>query len=245
MVELKQAIAAAMNWIRENKFLTGFIAVLVVGVGVLGYLLYSAYGDYSDVSDQYTAQAAKLNQLQSLTPYPDEENLRQIPGGTGEGERRDPGAGRQRWRKWRSRRGRCRPRNFRTGCAPVSPPSRPRPSSWASSCRSISISVSTDTRPSRRRPSAASALGQELAAIENAMNIVLDSHVESIVALNRPPLPEEQPRAARRPEAAGGLAAGGPRAGGGGAAAEADELVQKIPFHRRLRGHAGRISRKC
>ena len=27
-----------MNWIRENKFLSGFIAILVIGAGALGYL---------------------------------------------------------------------------------------------------------------------------------------------------------------------------------------------------------------
>ena len=37
-----------MNWIRENKFLAVFFAVLVVGAGVLGYLLFSASGSFSE-----------------------------------------------------------------------------------------------------------------------------------------------------------------------------------------------------
>jgi len=64
-----------MNWIRENKFLTGFIAVLVIGAGVLGYLLYTAYGDYSEVTDQYSQSAADLHQLQTRVPYPNQANL--------------------------------------------------------------------------------------------------------------------------------------------------------------------------
>jgi hypothetical protein len=64
-----------MNWIRENKFLTGFIAVLVIGAGVLGYLLYTAYDSYADVSDQYTQASTDLKQLQSQVPYPDSANL--------------------------------------------------------------------------------------------------------------------------------------------------------------------------
>lgn len=64
-----------MNWIAENKFLSGFIAVLIVGGGVLGYLLYSAWDSYADVTDQYTEQANALHQLQTRIPYPDQANL--------------------------------------------------------------------------------------------------------------------------------------------------------------------------
>src|SRR2546423_245676 len=67
-----------MDWIRENKFLTGFFAVVLIGALALGYLLYSALGSYSEVSDKYTQQADELHKLQSSVPYPDETNLKKF-----------------------------------------------------------------------------------------------------------------------------------------------------------------------
>src|SRR5438105_1362760 len=64
-----------MDWIRENKFLTGFFAVVLIGVIGLGYLLYSAMGRKSDVDTQYQDKAATLKQLESSAPYPAEENI--------------------------------------------------------------------------------------------------------------------------------------------------------------------------
>ena len=37
-----------MNWIKQNKFLSGFIAVMVIGVGALGYLLFTAKSRYDE-----------------------------------------------------------------------------------------------------------------------------------------------------------------------------------------------------
>jgi hypothetical protein len=65
-----------MNWIKQNTFLSGFIAVMVIGVGVLGYLLYSSYGQYGNVRDDYEAKVRELNRLETLKPYPEEENLK-------------------------------------------------------------------------------------------------------------------------------------------------------------------------
>jgi hypothetical protein len=64
-----------MNWIKENKFLTGFFAVLLVGGAALGYLLFAAIGHYGDASDNYDRQAAELSRLQHLHPFPNQENL--------------------------------------------------------------------------------------------------------------------------------------------------------------------------
>src|SRR5579862_7796751 len=67
-----------MNWIRQNKFLAGFIGVMVVGIGVLGFLLYSGYSQFSDVSDTYTQQATELHRLVTLVPYPDQANVKKM-----------------------------------------------------------------------------------------------------------------------------------------------------------------------
>ncbi|MDD5199019.1 MAG: Amuc_1100 family pilus-like protein [Terrimicrobiaceae bacterium] len=61
-----------MNW--RNPFLTGYLAVTVIGAGILGYLLYSSYAHFSEVSDTYDTQVARLQSLQNRTPYPSVEN---------------------------------------------------------------------------------------------------------------------------------------------------------------------------
>ncbi len=64
-----------MNWVKENKFLTGYIAVMVIGVGVLGYQVYSASDANDDASNKYTAKAAEYNRLRHLAPFPSRQNL--------------------------------------------------------------------------------------------------------------------------------------------------------------------------
>jgi len=65
-----------MNWIKQNTFLAGFIAVMVIGVGVLGYLLYSASSHYDEVRGDYETKVRELNRLETLRPYPEEGNLK-------------------------------------------------------------------------------------------------------------------------------------------------------------------------
>ena len=63
-----------MNWVRNNRFLAGFLAVMLVGIGGLGFLVYSAYGRYSTVDDQYKTQVTELKRLEALAPYPEQAN---------------------------------------------------------------------------------------------------------------------------------------------------------------------------
>ena len=67
-----------MNWIKQNKFLSGFIAVMVIGVGILGYLLFTAKGHYDEVQADYDTKVHELNRLEHLKPYPEGENLKQF-----------------------------------------------------------------------------------------------------------------------------------------------------------------------
>src|SRR4029434_3242903 len=68
----------SMNWIKQNTFLAGFIAVMVIGVGALGYLLFSASSHYEEVRTDYAAKAKELNRLETLKPYPEAGNLKQL-----------------------------------------------------------------------------------------------------------------------------------------------------------------------
>ena len=63
-----------MNWVRNNRFLAGFLAVMLLGVGGLGFLLYTALSRYTAVDEQYKSQVAELKRLQALPPYPDQAN---------------------------------------------------------------------------------------------------------------------------------------------------------------------------
>ncbi len=67
-----------MNWIKENKFLSGYFGVLVVGLGVLGYLLYSANAHYAEVSATYDTNSTELARLEHLPLFPNAENLAKL-----------------------------------------------------------------------------------------------------------------------------------------------------------------------
>src|SRR5688572_22041129 len=64
-----------MSAFKQNPFLVGFGAVMVVGVGALGYLTYSAADAHSAARTEYDNAAQDLTRLQNLRPYPIEENL--------------------------------------------------------------------------------------------------------------------------------------------------------------------------
>lgn len=64
-----------MNWIKENKFLSGFFAVMLIGVGALGYLLFTAMGKNDEATANYTKQATELTRLQGLPVSPTLKNL--------------------------------------------------------------------------------------------------------------------------------------------------------------------------
>ena len=67
-----------MNWIKQNKFLSGFIAVMVIGVGALGFLLFQAQSRYGEARTDYESKVGELNRLEGLKPYPETENLKKI-----------------------------------------------------------------------------------------------------------------------------------------------------------------------
>lgn len=64
-----------MNWAKENKFLTGFIVVMVIGVGALGFKVFSAGSELDEADARYSAKAARYNALRHNNPYPNRENL--------------------------------------------------------------------------------------------------------------------------------------------------------------------------
>jgi len=67
-----------MSWAKENKFLTGYLIVMVIGVGALGYQVYSASAAYEDATTKYKAKAGAYNNLRHLSPYPNSDNLKKL-----------------------------------------------------------------------------------------------------------------------------------------------------------------------
>ncbi len=64
-----------MNWIKENPFLSGLLGVVVVVGGGLAFLLFQSMSAFQLASDDYTAAVQKLQSLQNMVPFPNEENL--------------------------------------------------------------------------------------------------------------------------------------------------------------------------
>lgn len=62
-----------MNWIKENKFLTGFFAAMLVGLGVFGSFLYSAMGTFDEATTRYDGLSSELSRLQNLTVSPSQK----------------------------------------------------------------------------------------------------------------------------------------------------------------------------
>ncbi|MBV9127748.1 MAG: Amuc_1100 family pilus-like protein, partial [Verrucomicrobia bacterium] len=69
-----------MNWLRQNPFVAGLLAVLVVGTGVLTWLITSTSSRNAEIDEQYKVQVEELQRLQKLQPYPEESSLRLLEG---------------------------------------------------------------------------------------------------------------------------------------------------------------------
>jgi uncharacterized membrane protein YgcG len=224
-----------MNWIRANKFLTGFIAVMVIGVGVLGYFAYTAWSNYNDVTDTYLEQANALQQLQTRVPYPDDTNLAKYK--SEENDYVDS------------------THDLATNLAAMAlPVEELSPSAFQDRLRETVATVLADAAKANVKlpdhfymdfdkyqtspPSqdAASALGRQLAALKLAVEIAINEHVDEITSLQRTPLAQEGGGEAAAGGGGGnrfggGFGGGGNRFGrGGGGPAGGGALVEKFPF---------------
>lgn len=222
-----------MNWIQENKFLSGFLAAVIVGVGVFGYLLYSAMGAHEEISTRYTQQAAELKRLQGLQPYPDEENLKKV--------RDQKQAVTDATATLRA--------TLSTMEFPVQPMT---PEQFQDRLRAAVTDLTTKMKAANiqppktdrfymgfeeyqatlPKPEAAPLLGRQLQAIDFVLNVLVNNKVDALNAVRRTPLPEEGlPGATGAPSpAATGPGAAAKTAGKSGPGGAKQELVSKLPF---------------
>lgn len=61
---------------KDNKFLTGFLIVTLLGAGAFGFLLFQAKGKYNDATNAYNDKINELQTLQGGKPYPNDSNFK-------------------------------------------------------------------------------------------------------------------------------------------------------------------------
>ena len=177
-----------MTWIKENKFLTVFFAVMLVAASGLTYLLISSQANFEEVTNSYKAQSQELIRLQSLAPFPDEANLKKMI------EQKDQYV--------------ASLAQLQTQMAALQFPLEPmRPEAYQDLLKKTVDNAVQKAGPgvlpsrfylgfdnyqtSPPKGEAAAQLARELKAIELVVNILLDSKVQSITEIRRVPLPEE------------------------------------------------------
>jgi hypothetical protein len=203
-----------MNWVKENKFLTTFFAVMFVGVLALGYLLYSAHQRYRDAQTQYEEQSTELNRLQGLAPYPAAPNVEKI-----EAQRKEHQAAVIAMQKaLAAAEFPLEPMSevqfqdkLRESVTRVTAKAAERGMTIADKEKFYMGFALYETQPPRVE--AAPLLGRQLKAIEFVLMQLIDNRVSVLTKLVRPELPEEKekrtgssttsPGDDRRPEARG------------------------------------------
>jgi hypothetical protein len=67
-----------MNWIKQNTFLTGFFAAMLIGIGGLGYFLISAKGAAEEAKSAYSQTSGELTNLQGQKISRNQQNLTKL-----------------------------------------------------------------------------------------------------------------------------------------------------------------------
>ena len=180
-----------MNWIKQNKFLSGFIAVMVIGVGALGYLLFTAKSRYDEGRSEYESKVQELARLEGLKPYPEAENLKQF-----EEQKKEHAAAIAALHK-----------NLAAAQIPIEPLTR---EAFQDKLREAVTRITTKAKDSGvglpamfylgmekyqtepPLPEAAPALGRQLKALEFVLTKMIDDGVTSVSKFDRESLPEEE-----------------------------------------------------
>lgn len=211
-----------MNWIQENKFVSGLIAVTVIGAAVIIFLLMGARAQFAETSEQYEQQTAELQRLQALKPYPEEENLKLLT------EQREEHAAKvQQLRNQLA--------TLELAREPVSPEQfqdrlRSQVSEIVALAKENGVALPegfylgfADYQGTPPRGEATEMLAWELKSIVSVVRTIIQSKVASIDSIQRAPLPSESGAAPRPAEGRG-------RQGGGRGGEAAPKLVQRYPF---------------
>jgi hypothetical protein len=220
-----------MNWIKENKFLSGVLAVVILGGGALGFLLYTAMGKFDEASTNFDQQASELHRLQTLPIYPSQKNVDKLS------EQRDE------YRK--------RVEDLRKSLEVMELPLEPLTPEQFQDRLKASVTAYDEKASAAHmkvpekfflgyeqyqsvppRPEAAPLLWRELKAIEWVLGRVIEDGASELLSVKPDELPEEKGEGRTESRSRNGQPGPGPGQGLGG------------PGSRRERGEAGRGLRK-
>jgi len=187
-----------MNWIRQNTFLAVFFAVTLAGTIGMGVLLYMQYDNYSTVTEEFGQQSAELKRLQTLVPYPSEDNLKKL-----QAQRQAMDANIQ---------------TLRGSLAKMALPTVPTsPEQFQDRLRAsvlgcVELAKQNEVKLPEKfylgfdgyqttppRPGATMALANQMAGIESVLKMLLGNHVAEIKSVKRVPLAEEDQKDGVKP----------------------------------------------
>jgi hypothetical protein len=196
-----------MSWFRENRWLGTFLIVSGLCALLSLFFLFQAKGNSEDALAQFSEAAAERTRLESLDPYPTQENFRKMGDFL---------------KNYATSLDKLK-QDLHTRMLPAPPMA---PNEFQSHLRQSIVAVTDRARANKvtlpdnfalgfdeytaALPSTAAApwLGQELAQVELLLNLVIDARVDAVTALTRAPLPEEKaspsptPGGTRKPVAA-------------------------------------------
>lgn len=219
-----------MNWIKENKFLFGFLVVMVLGVGAGGWFILEAKGRSDAATEDYERKIAELSRLQRLAIFPNQKNLDRIVA-----QQTDVNAEVSKLAK-----------TLATQQIPLEQVSPEQFQDKLKAAVTAVKSKAAQTNPAVKLPEpkfflgfdpyetapppkeAAGVLARELKAIEWLCNQLIDNKITELKPLNREPLPEEKGKTKETTP----VSAGKPAAGKPGDKAKAGGVRYEIEKHR-------------
>jgi hypothetical protein len=180
-----------MNWFHSNRWPGSFVILLGIGTLLVVYLLFHAKGNFAEASERFREADQERGRLERRDPFPDEANFQKLrvhveTYGLALGKFKEE----------------LKKRTF-----PADPLA---PSEFQSRLRQAMLASAEKARANKVKlpenfrlgfdaytsalPDAevASRLGQELVQLEALMNILIEARVDSLRALRRIPLTEEQ-----------------------------------------------------
>ena len=205
-----------MNWFRLNRFLGTFLIVFGIATLAALFFLWSAKSGFNEARARFDENAAELNRLQRLAPFPSETNLRKM-----RTQAEDYAADLNRLKD-----------ELMTRVLPVVPMA---PNEFQSRLRQAMTSIGERARANRVKlpenfflgfeefaaalpdTAAAPLLGQQLAQVELLLGILIDARVEAVTAFRRVPAAAASPSpvapaaAAAAPARRGATAPAGPQ----------------------------------
>ncbi|HEX8280712.1 MAG TPA: Amuc_1100 family pilus-like protein [Chthoniobacterales bacterium] len=195
-----------MSWFQQNRFLGSFLIGLGVATLAALFFVWSAKGGFEEARARFDENAAELDRLQRLTPFPSDANLRKM-----KTQADDYGAELNRLKE-----------ELKTRVLPVAPMA---PNEFQSRLRQAITSLGEKARANRVKlpdnfflgfeefasalpdTAAAPLLGQQLAQAELLLNILIDARIEALTSFRRVPAAELAAAAPTPPAAAAAAAA--------------------------------------